>query len=342
MNRFTVSLAVILLFISCAGLGGAASAEEYYSLGMAYFEVGKYAEAEKWLNRARMANKTMVASEYNLGRIAFETGRYEEALRYFNRILAKDPENALALKAAAYTKVKTGELEEAEALYERVLTLIPESADDGYNYALILFAMEKQAEAETVLLKYFYTLEDNNDALLLLARSQAAQDKAEAVDNYAKWLQGNTDSKIHYEYAQLLEKWEFYARALEEYRSLLASLSQGNTKTASQTGSQTAVASSKGPDRPTVRYAIGRLLLIADPENEEGIDELGEAVAEGFTDMEALKALLEIESLSDERKDDINRLITRVQPAPAVPVPEAASEEAVSGEPEKDKEQVTE
>ncbi|MDR2363935.1 MAG: tetratricopeptide repeat protein, partial [Spirochaetaceae bacterium] len=36
---------------SCATWG--ASAEEYYSLGMAYFELGKFEEAEKWLNRAR-------------------------------------------------------------------------------------------------------------------------------------------------------------------------------------------------------------------------------------------------------------------------------------------------
>ncbi|MDR2098181.1 MAG: tetratricopeptide repeat protein, partial [Spirochaetaceae bacterium] len=132
-SGITLILAILPVFMSCAGL--TTSAEEYYSIGMAYFEMGKYEEAERWLNRALGRNRTMSASEYNLGRIAFGTGRYTEALRKFNSILKKDPENVMAMKAAAYTQVKLGNVEEAKKLYAKVLEMEPEQADNGVNYA---------------------------------------------------------------------------------------------------------------------------------------------------------------------------------------------------------------
>jgi Tfp pilus assembly protein PilF len=205
------------IYSSCTSF--AASAEEYYSIGMAYFELGKFEEAERWLNRAKAADKTKVASEYNLGRIAFETGRYREAAVIFDRILDRDPQNTLALRAAAYTRIKTGELTKAEQYYQRVLKLIPESADDGYNYSLVLFAVKKFEEAELALTKNPYALEDNKDALLLYARIQKAQDKVEAIDTYAKFLANNPEPQVRYEYAQLLESAELYAKAVDEYRS---------------------------------------------------------------------------------------------------------------------------
>ncbi|MCL2271042.1 MAG: tetratricopeptide repeat protein, partial [Treponema sp.] len=64
-------IAAVIALNGCASWG-AASAEEYFSIGMAYYDMGKFAEAEKWLNRAKARDRTMSASEYNLGRIAFE------------------------------------------------------------------------------------------------------------------------------------------------------------------------------------------------------------------------------------------------------------------------------
>jgi tetratricopeptide (TPR) repeat protein len=290
----------LFCFSSCASQRMAASAEEYFSIGMAYFELGKYAEAEQWLNRAKIADKTRTASQYNLGRIAFETGRYGEAVKIFDKILKADPDNVMTLKAAAYTRIKMGELAEAEALYGRVLRLVPESADDGYNYALVLYALEKPGQAEAVLTKYHFALAENDDSLLLLARARAKQDKVEAADSYSQWLANNSDPLVRYEYAQVLEKAELYARALEEYREILGTLSQDNVKLT----------------RPTVRYALARLLLFADPENDEGITELRTAVSEGFSDTDKIRALLDHPEISDAHKADIRRLLDEGVPAP--------------------------
>jgi tetratricopeptide (TPR) repeat protein len=304
-----------LLFFSCASQ--AASAEEYFSIGMAYYELGKFEEAEKWLNRARSINRTMVASEYNLGRIAFETGRYEEAVRHFERILERDPQNIMALKAAAYGRIKKGDLEIAEALYLRVLALVPEEADEGYNYALVLYAMEKYDRSEEVLLKYPHTLEENQDSLLLLARTQKALNKVEAADNYAKWIGAETQAvpQVLYEYAQVLEAAGFYARALEQYRAAASAL---------QTDTETLKKSS-------LRFETARLLFTVDSGNDEGITELDAAAAEGFADTEALEKLLDDSRISEAHKDAIRRAMDRIR-NPPVNEDTAEETEGVSSE----------
>jgi tetratricopeptide (TPR) repeat protein len=334
--RFALILAGMYasLLLSCLS-PGVTSAEEYYSLGMAYYEMGKYAEAEKWLNRARLVDKTKIASEYNLGRIAFATGRYAEAARYFDRILKADRDNVLALKAAAYTRIKTGEFALAEALYERVLALVPESADDGYNYALVLYALEKQEKAEEVLLKYQYRLDENGDALLLLARSQKALNRIEAADSYDRWLQNNNeDSRVRYEYAQVLEQGEYYARALEEYRKVIEGLPRDLAvdRSASEASDESESEAEEKLTRSSVRYTLARLLLIADGESEEGIAELRTAVGEGFRDTAALEALLEDPAFSDARKEDIRKVIVEI--AEAEEAAERAEAEAASETPE--------
>jgi tetratricopeptide (TPR) repeat protein len=300
----------------CASWGGAASAEEYYAIGMAYYDMGKFADAEKWLIRAKAKDKTMSASEYNLGRIAFELGRYDDALKHFDSILKRDPVNVLALKAAAYTRIRNGEIEKAAELYDRVLALVPESADDGYNYALVLFAMKKYAETEELLNKYEFALLDNNDVLLLYARSQKEQGKPEAIDSFDKWLANNTSADVRYEYAQLLEEHEMYARALEEYRLSFSALASGSVE----------------PSKQEVRFAIARLILIADSGNAEGITELKGSVDDGFSDAEKIAALLDDERISSANKEEIRTILTEVRRAAEAAAAEAAAAEAAAAE----------
>jgi tetratricopeptide (TPR) repeat protein len=273
---FLIFLASLFLCVFSGCAGTAASAQEYYALGIAYYDLGKFEEAEKWLNRAKQADRTMVASTYSLGRIAYETKRYEDAAKYFESVLKKDGDNILALKAAAYSRIKTGDIEIAEKHYAKLQSLVPESADDGYNHALVLFALERYTKAEEVLEKYPVSLQENKDTMLLYARCQAKLKKVEAIDSFSNWLSINSDVKVRYEYAQLLEDNELYARALEEYRKTLTEIT----------------ASAVNPKKNEVRFALARTLLIADGENTEGITELQTAVSDGFNDIEAVEELL--------------------------------------------------
>ena len=293
LKLFLLLLAAVLVLGSCASWG-AVTAEEYFALGMAFFDLGRFEEAERWLNRARMRSRTMTASEYNLGRIAFETGRFEDAAMYFESILRRDPNNVLALQAAAFTRIRTGEIERASELYERLLALVPESADDGYNHALVLYAMERYEEAERVLLNNAIALLDNNDVMLLHARIKRRLGNPEAIDTFARWLANNAaDQRVRHEFAQLLESRNHYARALEEYRTVLAALT----------------AASVDPSRAEVRFAVARLLLTVDPERAEGITELTEAIEDGFNDFDIVEALLDDERISDSNRDRIRTIV---------------------------------
>jgi tetratricopeptide (TPR) repeat protein len=296
-------------FFSC--VSDAISAEEYFAIGMAYFDMGKYAEAETWLTKARSAKKTVTASDYNLGRIAFETKRYEEAARYFERVLAKDADNVQALKAAAYARIKTGDLAKAEAYYSRALALVPESADNGYNYALVLYALKKYDNAEEVLARRPTVLQENKDILLLYARAQKAQGKPEAVDSYALWLAVNDDPQARYEYGVCLEYTRLYALALETYRAAYNAMPADN----------------KNPTKPEARFAIARVLLIADSENDEGIAELEGAIMDGFADFDAVRLLLTEDGVSEARKADIQRVIDN-PPSPPSEEPAATEDSA--------------
>jgi len=290
------------LFCGCTGL--AASAQEYYSIGMAYFELGKYDEAEKWLNRARQTDRTMTASQYNLGRIAFETKKYEDAVKYFEGILKKDQDNVLALRAAAFTRIKMGDIEKAEKHYNKLLLLVPESADDGYNHALVLFAMERYDKAEEVLEKYPFSLQDNNDLILLYARTQKALNKVEAIDTYARWLNINSsDKKVRYEYAQLLEKHELYARALEEYRTILSDFDSSSAK------------ADKDIKKSDIRFSLARLLLTADTNNNEGITEMETAIKEGYDNIEEVEKLQKNTKISAANRDKLRNIVNNMQSA---------------------------
>jgi tetratricopeptide (TPR) repeat protein len=288
--QLTFLLVCSLLLFGC--ISSATSAEEYYSIGMAYFELGKYEEAERWLNRAKYSNKTMVASQYNLGRLAFERQRYNEAAEYFEGILKKDQNNILALKAAAFTRIKTGDIDIAEKHYSTLLELVPESADDGYNHALVLYAMERYSDAEAVLGKYVLSLLGNSEVQLLYARSQAAQNKVEAIDSLSLWLNNNTDAQVRYEYALVLEQHEYYARAIEEYRKAL-----------------TEISSSDKDLNNSIRFALARTLLIADNASNAGITELQTAVKEGFNNIAAVEELMTKEKISSANKRTIENII---------------------------------
>jgi len=270
---FVVSLFPVVLN-GC--VNNATSAQEYFSIGMAYYDLGKFDEAERWLNRAKLADRTMVASTYNLGRIAYETKRYEDAAKHFEAVLKRDKDNVLALKAAAYSRIRTGDIEIAEKHYARLQTLVPESADDGYNHALVLFALERYQKSMEVLEKYPNAIEENKDVMLLYARCQAKLKKTEAIDSFSAWLSVNSDAKVRYEYAVILEENNLYARAIEEYRKALTEIN----------------ANAVNPAKQDIRFAMARALIVADGDNAEGLTELQTAVNDGFSDISAVEKIL--------------------------------------------------
>jgi len=283
-----------VVLIGCAN--NVTSAQEYFSIGMAYYDLGKFDEAERWLNRAKLADRTMVASTYNLGRIAYETKRYEDAAKHFEAVLKRDKDNVLALKAAAYSRIKTGDIEIAEKHYARLQTLVPESADDGYNHALVLFALERYTKSLEVLEKYPAALEENKDVMLLYARCQAKLKKVEAIDSFSAWLSVNSDAKVRYEYAVILEENNLYARAIEEYRKALTEIA----------------ATAVNPAKYDIRFGLARALIVADGDNAEGLTELQTAVKDGFNDIPEVEKILTLK-ISASNRNAVQNVINNMR-----------------------------
>lgn len=269
---------------SCAGTRSAVSAEEYYSLGMAYFDMGNYTEAEKWLLRARSVDKTKTASEYQLGRIAFENGRYGEAAELFESILEQDQENTMLLKSAAYANIYAGNPEKARSQYERLLKLVPGSRDAEYNYALVLYVLEAYEDAEFVLKSI--PLDSDPEALLLMARTQKKLNRVEAVDSYALWLEQDETAPVLVEYAEAAEQSEFYVRAIEAYRKLLSM----------------SLPDKMEPGFHEIKSRLAMLLLIADPEDTEAFT-LVEEILDDSGDKEELRNFF----MGDDRISESNR-----------------------------------
>ncbi len=312
----------LLVFLSaCASSGKVPTAQEYYSLGMAYFELGKYAEAEKWLLQARRSDQTFTASEYNLGRVAFELGRYDEACERFEGLLRKDPDNVMVLKAAAFSRLKRGNLGKAETYYQRVVELSPDSVDSRYNYALVLNALGKYEAAENVLLQLVNENKNDYPSLLLLARTRNAEGKVEALDDYERYLKNNDKSDVRFEYAQALVKAHYYGRALENYETLLklSADALGGIKKAdlyfeaakilllSGTVAPTVASATTSANALSANTASAGPSALGDQENQ-GLRYLKNALQEGFKDPQALSELLQDPRLPKDQKEAIEAL----------------------------------
>jgi tetratricopeptide (TPR) repeat protein len=107
---------------------------------------------------------------------------------------------------------------------------------------------------------------------------------------------GTANPQGLYEYGQVLEDAGFYARALEQYSEALKALPKDT----------------ENLKRSTLLFGEARLLMTTDPDNEEGINGLKNAIDEGFKDAEALEALLEDERISKDNKEEINRILDKI------------------------------
>jgi len=288
--RFLCLLLFFASLVSCSTLssGAVVQAEDYFSIATAYFELGKYAEAERWFSMATRYEKTRFASEYNLGRVAFARGDAEEAAKRFESLLKHDPQNTTVLKAAAYSWMKVENWDRALSLYARLGDLLPETEDARYNFALALSSASRYAEAFEKLKPFVERNPDDRDALRLLAGIEKNLGMPEAADLYAKVLQLKDDASVRMEFGEFLESSALYARALENYKAILSSLSADGV-------------GGKG----TVRFRIARVMLLGGEDPEKCLVELTGAVSDGFADAKAIRALAEMSGISDDLREQI-------------------------------------
>uniref|UniRef100_A0A7C3HZ66 Tetratricopeptide repeat protein n=1 Tax=Gracilinema caldarium TaxID=215591 RepID=A0A7C3HZ66_9SPIR len=298
MNKTVIKLIVSIctwaFFVSCASGPASVSEDELYSLGKAYYDLGKYSEAEVWFQRASNFKKTKNASMYYLGRIAFQQQKYENAARIFEALLKSDQDNVLLLKAAAFSNLKAQKFEKAELQYKRVIELVPGSKDSTYGYALVLYGLQKYDDAYRLLKDLKADSDEDRDALLLLARTEYKLSFPEALDHYSKWLEKGDDPVVLKEFAEVAEQQALYSRAIEAYKKI----------------KQTNRAEAAGLQKGEIDFLIGRLIMIADPSDSQGKASIETSLSLGYVNKEKIDALLADSRLSETQRQSLVVLFT--------------------------------
>jgi hypothetical protein len=65
--------------------------------------------------------------------------------------------------------------------------------------------------------------------------------------------------------------------------------------------------------RPNIGFTLARLLLIADPEKEDGISALKSAVNDGLADKDKIRTLLDERAITDAHKEEIRLVIADLE-----------------------------
>lgn len=155
--------ALPLLVIATTRAGAPAPAGMFYYRGVAEYQTGKAAEAERSFNAAVKANPKDAASLYYLGQIAFKGGRIDDAISVLNRATLSDPRiaSAWALLTTAYLRRAASATVEAKADADYLsavragesLTRQRTDAEAATLFAQALIGAKQFARAATVLEK---------------------------------------------------------------------------------------------------------------------------------------------------------------------------------------------
>jgi Flp pilus assembly protein TadD len=113
----------------------------WYSLGVAYFELGRYQEAVEAYKEALRLKPDDAAAWNNLGNAYSDLGRYQEAIQAYKEALRLEPDNAVPWKNLGVVYRQLGRHEEAVNAEKEAIRLEPDDpvawADLGFAYLML-------------------------------------------------------------------------------------------------------------------------------------------------------------------------------------------------------------
>ncbi|MFP4443430.1 MAG: tetratricopeptide repeat protein [Spirochaetia bacterium] len=251
---------------------------EYYSLGNAYFDLGKYDKSRDYYLRALELDESLSGVNYNLARIYIETQNYTDAVAVLNNLLVRDPENGIVLKTLAYAEFRAGNPEKALSIYNNYLGTVENDCEVLFNIALIHRETDDKEKAIEVFKQVNEQCPDLKKTDLhlgvLLLEAGDIQEGVVYLEEYVK--QDKVEQGTLFLLAEAYEDIEYYSKALEVYRKLLQ-----EEQTRGKAAFRTAV-----------------IYLTAAEEPEPGLENLETAINSGFRDLEAIKELLARDDLT--------------------------------------------
>ena len=127
------------------------SAEDYYRLGLAYFQTGDLTSAEETFVRMQQVNPTDFKADLYLGHVVAEAGRLDEAMEHYRAAVEKSPASVEGLVALADLQIKRERHAEAAANLAKAVALGDNRPQVHYNYILALMNGRDEASIRAAL-----------------------------------------------------------------------------------------------------------------------------------------------------------------------------------------------
>jgi tetratricopeptide (TPR) repeat protein len=121
--------------------------ESWFNLGVTFFELGKTEDALRCYLQANALDPNNSKICCNLGAVYFESGQYEQAEIYFRRAIQIRPDYAHAWDNLGATLAVQHKLQDAAEACRRAIELKPEGVDAWFKLGSILFQQEKNKES---------------------------------------------------------------------------------------------------------------------------------------------------------------------------------------------------
>jgi len=291
--------------------GGKQIASDYYNIGNAFFELGQYEKAIQYYENALRVDPSMVKADYNLAVTYVRMKRGADAVTILKRLLAGDPKNTTLMAALGWAYHALGKDAEALGQYDALLALSPADQNALYNSGIILWKMKKKTEALERFHKVLAITPDDTDALFAAGSILLSNDEAkDASDMLSRYVEKKPDDiEAWYLIAAAAERLQKYSRALEAYDKIIAiDAKQGNAW-----------------------YGEARLLLTVVEDPQKGLDALDKALSSGYSDKEAVKALLASPQLLE--KDKVEEALKEHDMLPPAEQPKPKQEQGRAGGP---------
>ncbi len=273
-----------------------ALASEYYDLGNTYVDLGQYDKAIQRFQAALKLDPGFVKADYNLALAYAHSKRFDEALAILKRLLLADPKNTQLLSARGWVQHLAGRDEDALADYRAVLDLSPADLNALYNSGIILWKLQRLPEALDRFNELLSRAPDDTDGLYAAGSLLLTLDEPQASgDTLSRYLDKKpTDIEAWYLVAAGAERLKKYSRALEAYDKIVAlDSAQGDAW-----------------------FGETRLLLTVVDDPQRGLETLAKALAAGFKDAKAVKALLDSPGLLERDKVEAALKARNLLPAP--------------------------
>ncbi len=195
--------AAVVILTSCQTLTLQESelSHDYYNIGNAYSDLGKYEQAADYYKRALELNPDLNQAAFNLARTNLEIEDNRAALKLLENLESQDDRNLMVLEMLGFVWYKLGDHAKAAGYYKKCLSIDEAHIRSLYNLTVLEMEEERWKESEDYL-----------DRLLALENKEEYRTlKAELAD-----ARGETDSAIIYYEDLVLE----YGGSKESYTAL--------------------------------------------------------------------------------------------------------------------------